>query len=411
MKTYCKAIDPECAETVLPFVQDCFRTKWNRGDYQGLIGEYSTRTLAEIREQAARKGEDRNQLFAEELRGIAQDVTARIKARDLRLEPVRYEMRRDGMSGKYREIGLESPMHQICDHVASGLLKELLDAKLGYYQCASIKGKGQVFGKNAIQRFIERENHAEAQSKARGIPYSNQAKYFVKADVEKCYSSMTPDMVMRWLKRDIGKNKTLLWFVGELLQMHKHGLIIGSILSKDLCNYILSYAYREMLGYHKERRGKQMQFVAFALFYMDDMLAFGPDRRNVKMAANKVDAYLRANFGLHLKKERHVKELAKEPVDMMGYVIHADGHVTIRARIFLKARRTFKRAGERMSLKRAQRVISYKGYFRNSNSAQVAQRIGAERIAYKAGKIVSAESVRRNRQCSISHTGKSGPQP
>lgn len=404
MKTYCKTINPENAETVLPFVQDCFSTKWKRGDYQELLRAYSDKTPMEIKELAARKNENRCELFADELRGIAEDITKRIKERDLKLEPVRYEMRIDGMSGKKREIGLESTMHQICDHAASGMLGELLTAKLSYYQCASIKGKGQVFGMRAIQKFIKKENYAEQKSKERGIPYANKAKYFVKADIEKCYPSMTPEMVMCWLERDIGKNKTLLWFIRELLTIHKHGLIIGSILSKDLCNYILSYAYREMMGYQKERRGKKIRLVDFSLFYMDDILAFGRDRRNVKTAINKIDTYLQNNFALHLKEKRHVKELEKEPVDMMGYVIHADGHVTIRARIFIKARRTYKRAEKNMTLKRAQRVISYKGYFKNSSTKRVADKIGIEKIARNAEKIVSNANKRRTSKCSIQHT-------
>lgn len=395
MKTYCKTISPEDPEEILPHVAECFRTKWRRGDYQGLLRRYSTKTSEEIRLITESK-QNRRELFEDELRGISCEIARRIKERRLDLPPVRYELRRDGMSGKEREIGLESPLHQICEHVASGLLNELFRAKIGHYQCASIKGRGQIFGVKAIRKFIEAENRAGACVTG----YGNKARYFVKADIEKCYPSMHPEMVMRWLRRDIGKNKTLLWFVGSLLEKHENGLIIGSILSKDLCNYLLSYAYREVLGYHKERRGRPIKLVAFTLFYMDDIVAFGPDKRNLRVAMNRVDAYLRENFGLHLKIKRHVKAIEKEPLDMMGYVIHADGHVTIRDKVFLRARRTYLRAKNGMTADRAQRVISYKGYFVNSDSKKASKRLETDQISHAAGRIISVETKRRSMECS-----------
>lgn len=48
------------------------------------------------------------------------------------------------------------------------------------------------------------------------------------------------------LERDIHKNKPLLWLTRKLLLIMKEkdkGLFVGSVISKDLANYYMSYLY------------------------------------------------------------------------------------------------------------------------------------------------------------------------
>ncbi|GHV28106.1 hypothetical protein FACS18948_6610 [Clostridia bacterium] len=386
MKTYCKNIDVENVKTIYPHVLGCFDGKWRRSDFQKLLSEYSDKSADEIRRliDTGQKAE----LF-DDVKRIAQEISRRIHIRELRLDPISYSQRRDGISGKLRIIGVESVMHQCCDHVAVGCMRELFDAKAGYYQCASIKNKGQVFGKNAIQKFIRQKNAAMRNAREYGRKHSNRAAYFVKLDVKKCYPSMRRVMLMGLLDRDIHKNKTLLWFVNALLEMHTNGLTIGSLLSQFLCNYALSYVYREVASLHKERRGKKSRLVEFQLFYMDDMLFMGSSRRDLKMAVRHIERYMRDKLGLTIKPTWHIKQLAREPIDMMGYVIHADVHVTIRASIFLRARRAFALAKRRMNIDIARRVVSYRGYFVHSDSKTIIAKLHVDRIAHKAQRFIS----------------------
>jgi hypothetical protein len=386
MRTYCKGIDATSVKTIFPFVLDCFDGKWTRTDFQKLLHTYSERSKAEIRMLIAG---GKKTLLHEEIKRIAEDIAHRIRERCLNLEPVRYSERKDGLSGKLRIIGVQSALQQCMDHVAVNCLKELLDAKAEYYQCASIPGKGQVFGKNAIQRFITRDNEAAAEARKHGTKHTRKAAYFVKVDIRKCYPSMRHDVIMHLLERDIHKNKTLLWLIGALLEMHGEGLIIGSLLSQFLCNYALSYAYREIAGLHKERRGDKKRLVYFQLFYMDDMLFIGSSRRDLKIAVRHLAKYLLEELGLTIKPTWHIKELAREPIDMMGYVIHADGHATIRANIFLRARRAFHLARRRMNIDIARRVVSYRGYFTHTDSKRISQKLHVEKIAQKAQKFIS----------------------
>lgn len=278
---------------------------------------------------------------------ISYDIKTRIDNRALNLPPIRLTTRTDGMCKKVRVIGVESVMQQLMEHVAVGCMQELWTRKIAYHQYASIKGKGQLAGAKTIRKWAQR--HA--------------FRYFVKLDIRKCFPSIRHDVVMRFLEHDIGKNKTLLWFVSALLENHGDGLIIGSLLSQFLCNYLLSYGYRYTMALHKTRRGKRKKLVAHALFYMDDILLTGNDRRDLKMAVREVVRFFRLILGLEIKPNWHVKDFSKEPIDMMGFKVREGGKLKVRGRVFLRARRAF--AGFDGSVKMARRLSSYYGFFKH----------------------------------------------
>lgn len=348
MKTYFKHADPTDLQTIERFSYEAMSGKLMRKDYSEFVAGYCSISAKEIRKRA-RAGITWYPEMEQALHWIAMDISARIRARRLDLPPVRYSERHDGMCRKVRKIGLMSVMQQLMEHVAVGCMEELWAAKYEHHQYASIRGRGQLKGARQILSWTKR----------------GKTKYFVKLDIRKCFQSIKRETAMRWLGRDIGKNALLLWFVDELLKMHGDGLIIGSLLSQFLCNYFMSYAYRYVMGLHKERRGKSVKLVSCALFYMDDILLTGPDRRNLVMAVRKLIRYMRDGFGLTIKATWNVRRHADAPIDMMGYVITAKGRLKIRRRVFLRARRCFRKVwrGDRTRLT-LYRIGAYFGYFK-----------------------------------------------
>lgn len=348
MKTYCKGIDPSDIQTIEPFVWEALSSKLKRKDYSEFAARYCELDGKEIRKRA-RMGESWCPETEKALRLICEDISLRIRARSLALEPIRYSQRTDVLSKKTRTIGIESVMQQLMEHVAVGCMKELWQAKYEFHQYASIKGKGQLRGAKAIQKWTKK----------------GKTKHFVKLDVRKCFHSLSRKTAMKWLRRDIRKNKLLLWFVDALLQMHGDGLVIGSLLSQFLCNYFMSYGYRYVMSLCKERRGKRMKLVSCALFYMDDILLTGVDRRNLVMAVRKLAKCLKASFGLEIKPGWNVREHERCGIDMMGFVVTAKGKIRIRRRVFLRARRAFFRSAAGDDRQKIQyRVSAYYGFFK-----------------------------------------------
>jgi hypothetical protein len=389
LKTYCKKAVPTDLQTIERYAYEAMTGKLKRKDYSEFIAGYCNLSAKEIRKRA-RSAISWYPELEQALHWIALDMAARIRARNLDLPPVRYSERHDGMCRKVRKIGLMSVMQQLMEHVAVGCMEELWQAKYEYHQYASIRGKGQLKGARAIQKWTK----------------AGKTKYFVKLDIRKCFQSVTREKAMQWLKRDIGKNRLLLWFVNELLKMHGDGLIIGSLLSQFLCNYFMSYAYRFVMGLHKERRGKSIRLVNCALFYMDDIFLSGTDRRNLVMAVRRLIRFVLASFGLVIKATWNVRRHDDVPIDMMGYVVTAKGRLKIRRRVFIRARRIFRRAwnGDRR-LVTQYRVGAYYGYFKATKIHRLrpARRtdmacIGIESTQRQAG-IIIGTAIRRDLSC------------
>lgn len=386
MKTYCKRADPSDPAQIETFIWDCLQPKLKRKDYSDFTSRYCRTPSKEIRRMAA-SGIGLTDALQEAVRNVALEISERIRQRDLRLDPIKYQERRDGLSKKVRSIGLMSVMQQVMEHVAVGCMQELWTAKYERHQYASIKGRGQLQGAKTIVKWTKR----------------GKTKYFVKLDVRKCFASISRDVCMKWLGRDIGKNALLLWFVDSLLQMHGDGLVIGSLLSQFLCNYFMSYAYRFVKDLHKERRGKKTKMVECALFYMDDILLAGNDRRNLVSAVRKMARYMSASFGLEIKDTWHVRKHKDAGIDMMGYVVTSEGKLKIRRRIFIRARRAFARlANGDKRLQTACRVSAYFGFFKAAKIRELitheGKHVNIHTTQFEAASIVS-QSTRRRLLC------------
>lgn len=335
------------------------------------------------------------------LERAAEDLAREIKERDVHFPEIHYSMRYDGNSGKLREIGVESIKQQIYNYVAVNALKELFERKIGKYQCASVPGRGQVYGKNAIERWI-RKNPDKTRAGA-------------KADVRHCYPSINTRKLMRFLRKQV-KNDDLLYLVETLIGSYKQGLSIGSYLSQWLCNYYLSFAYhyaQQKLFKVQKRRGQEKRTRLFykIIFYMDDILILGPRKVDVKKAMLMLIRFFREELGLEIKpnwKLFQVDYIGKDGkhhgdcIDMMGYKIYRD-HTEVRRSIFLRARRAYlrlrKQVQRRMeiALDLAYRCISYYGWFKNSDSNHFKKKYGIEQLMKYAKRRVSIESKIHNR--------------
>lgn len=264
---------------------------------------------------------------------IARELFLEIKTRNIQLNPIKYQERIDPSSGKTRVIGITSIKQQVYDYVCVNALKPMLNAKIGYYQCSSIKNRGQKHAKKAIEKCIRQKY--------------KKARYVIKSDIKKCYQSIRHDILFSLLKRDI-KNDGVLYLATALVSTYSKndvGLCIGTYLSQYLANYFLSYAYHyatEMAcANRKDRktgRTKKIHPFTRVVFYMDDMVFIGANKKHMKRAMKIIIGYLKSTLGLELKHDTYqVIDLFKPGsfVDVVGYRFYKD-HTTIRRRIFFR---------------------------------------------------------------------------
>lgn len=366
----------------LEFVRDrvylCLNTdRWHRADTSYFLALY-------MKEVIERKGKRVNLHFlAKKIRiltyteiwrlfplvdYISIQIYKEIRSHRIDLPPIEYQIRKDSSNGKEREIGIASIKQQVYDYIAVGACEKMFLKKIGTYQCVSIKNRGQLYGKTAIEKWI-RNNPKEC-------------KWIYKCDIKKYYPSVDHRLIMKKLERDI-KNDTVIYMLRTLITSYKQGLCIGSYLCQYLANYYLSYLYHYLDGF---------QSISHKLFYMDDIIIFSPNKRKLKNIIEKMRKYLKNELGLNIKNNELLFRLDSRPIDMMGYKIYTY-KTTVRERIFKRASRVFRGIKNPcISLEKAYKCISYYGYivhsdsemFKRKNKIYEKLKLAKEKISYEA---------------------------
>lgn len=389
MKTYCKpsTVNIEDWKFNEPAVFDCFRNKRSRNDFQRLFCKTGCITKRELAEDRLTGNIERTIRAETE---VAKMLTKRIIDRNLKLKPIRQFQRVDGLTHKLRDICQESPEQQIFEYIAVFALKPLFRAKIMPIQYGSIPKKGGVAGKRKIERLLRRKFQGKVVA--------------VKGDVTKAYPSVTVLVVMEMLRRDVGKNKVLLWFLGALMSNYpENHLCIGGYLPAWLFNYVMSYVLRHIYEQAQIRRGKRNRLVYAIVCYADDFTIYG-DVSKLKKAMKKATTWAYDKFGLKIKniwqfyqiasfdEERENHKARKNGskkrtpgVDMMGYVIRKR-YTIIRGRVFRRIRRQVIRAWrdfDRLGFVpwwRACRIAAYKGWIKYSNSIRFTEKYNLNKL-------------------------------
>ena len=320
----------------------------------------------------------------------------------LDMRPVVISRRADGMTGKIRDICDLCVLHQLLGHLVKLGLDPLLHARILPCQCASVEGRGQTGLLKKAKRHIR--------SVKLGVMVCQ------KTDVEKAYPSLKYDVVIGLIEREIPSARWILTVLRAIAEYAPDGhLIIGGYLDAWLFNYAMSYALRYLQGVGKTRRGAFIPHVKRAEAYMDDFALLSSNPTAVRQATKRLGAWMREHLGLKVKcKESEIHLMTYEQerarkkcknkgcpcLDMGGYKIHR-GYVTIRPGIFLRIRRNLIRAWREIQrlgtvlLRRARKLMAYKGYLKWTNSQGVIEKYHVREILKVARSVISYHARRR----------------
>lgn len=382
IKRYCKGVDITDVGFIEYCIYDYLDEKWSRNDVARLFVRFSNYSFDEIK---AITGNDDKPELSPVITDIAKYVSERIKNKKLDLRPIKYYTHIDGMNKKERIIGVQESLHQIFDYVAVEGMRSLFNAIIGVFQCASLPGKGQSYGKKHIERWVKEK----------------KTVYFVKGDIKKCFPSIPHTRLKELLRKDI-KNNTILWLVYELIDMFNNGLSIGSYLSQYLSNYYLSYAYHyacseQLFKVRKTKRkgNVRVRLINHVLFYMDDFLLIGSSKKDLRKAMKMLIKYIYEFLKLIVKVGWKVCKISEtEPIDMMGFVFRKN-RTTIRAKIFLKTRRYFLKAKIILKQNRpipellAYQCVSGYGWYKNTDSYMIREKLGIDEIHATCKQMIS----------------------
>ena len=370
MKRLCKDVDITDRGLISKAVYACLDKKYKRNDVTRYMSQVSGLKENQIRCIHYRYGKRALYWITE---AIIDIIRKEIMTGSISFPSIWYRDKVDGSSGKIRRIGIQNIKQQLYDYIAVEGLGPLLK-RIGEYQYASIPGRGTTKGKEVISRWIR----------------NRKLRYFVKLDVKKCFESIDHKKLMDFLESRIANNR-LLNLIWSLIEIFERGLSIGSYLSQYLCNLYMSIMYHEIMENmyrirNGKRRGKRVNLVHHCLIYMDDILMIGSRKRDLEKAV-KLAVKKATEMGLEIKPNYQIREITGNFIDMLGFKI-CRTHTEIRGRIFLRVRRSFRKARKSLTFRTAKKCISYYGYLKHTDSRKIQKKWKVNKIIKKCKGVI-----------------------
>lgn len=390
MKTYCKDIDITDRNFISRATYSCLERKYGRNDTCRFLSENITLTKNQVYCIYKRLGK-RALWWCVEF--AIDTIRQELIEKKLNLIPIWYKTKVDSSSKKVRRIGIQDVKQQIYDYIAVYALEPLFK-RFGEFQCASIKGRGQIYGIKSIKKWLT--NH--------------KLHYVGKADVRHCFESIDQNKLIAWMRKRV-KNPQLMWLVETLLHTFEKGLSIGSYLSQHLCNLYMSIIYHYMaeqvakIRRHKDGTTERVRLLSHIAIYMDDILILGERKADLHRAmkmliskAKELSLTIKETWSVFMADDYDFKgKRVGNFIDMMGVKIYRQ-YITIRKRVWKRIRNLLLRLWRKIKFhvaicsKEAKKMCSYFGLLKNTNSKKARHKYHVKPILRKCKEVIRIES-------------------
>ena len=302
--------------------------------------------------------------------------------------------RLDGIQNKERIIVqpyfTRTRPEQWIQHIAIEATRKILTKGFYFHSCGSVPKKGVHCGKKYLAKYIKK--------------HQKDVRYCLKIDVKKFYQSVDTDLLKYKLERVIKDDLmlyVLFWIIDNNIAIIDDGSVIagGLTVGGYPSQYFANYFLQDFDHYVKE-----VIKVDFYMRYMDDIVILGRNKRELHSVLNKIRIYFQG-IGLELKqnyqvfKFDYIDKQGKERgrfIDFMGFKFYRN-KTTIRKATFLRACRIARKIKKtnKLTLKRAYKVISYKGWFNDTDTFMAYEKYIKQNVSVgKCRNLISKESKR-----------------
>ena len=209
------------------------------------------------------------------------------------------------------------------------ILKPILSKGLTSAPCASIEGRGAIYGIKKIKKWFRNDKEA--------------TKYCLVGDIRQFYPNIDQDKLMEKLSCCI-KDKRMLDLLGKVIYSVSKGLPIGNTTSQWLANF-----YLQDFDHFVNEKLKLKHYIR----YMDDMIVFSNNKRKLHQAREEIEKQLYKEK-LQLKSSYQVFRVASNEgrgraVDFLGYKFFKQ-YTTVRKCTYLRAVKRIWRVGKKDKL-------------------------------------------------------------
>lgn len=332
------------------------------------------------------KGIDRSKETTAKVEKTIQDVR-NLYINGFGLKEKESEQINDGFRLKKRDI-LKPVFYpeQIMTHGIVRVMEEVMTRGMYEYTCGSIPGRGTHYGKKRIERWIKND--------------PAHIKYVGQMDIKKFFGSVSRRRLKKMLKKYI-KDKRFLVVVFKFLDIFIAGLALGYFISQWFANFILQPLdhYIKQLSLLDVKKDKELRYAkrmkrkgitdyvipkypcgaTHYIRYMDDMIIFGNNKKELHLIIDKIQAYLKEELGLKLKETYQVfrfdyidkKDGRRKgrPLDFLGFLFYRDKTI-LRKSNMLRATRKAKRLGKKSQINwhDASSMLSSMGWVKHTDT-------------------------------------------
>lgn len=181
---------------------------------------------------------------------------------------------------------------------------------MDYWCCGSVPNRGIKRGYEGVRKWLRDDK--------------KNTKYCLKMDVRKYYDSVPHDKLMNIVYRKI-KDPRMISLIKKIVDTTEVGIPIGNYTSQWFANLFL-----EGLDHYIREKLKVKHYVR----YIDDMVLFGNNKKELHKVRKLIEKYLKDELGLELKDNWQVFKTDSRGVDFLGFVFFRT-HIRLRARNFL----------------------------------------------------------------------------
>ena len=184
----------------------------------------------------------------------------------------------EGTSRKVRMI--EKPRYnyeQVIHHIVVSACYDIFMKGMYEFSCGSVPNRGAHYGKKYIERWIQRDK--------------KNCKYVLKMDIRHFFESVDHDVLKAWLKKKI-RDERMLYILELIIDGSEVGLPLGFYTSQWLSNFML-----QPLDHFIKEQLKAVHYIR----YMDDMVVFGKNKKELHRMQQEIERYLREKFNLQMK--------------------------------------------------------------------------------------------------------------
>ena len=208
-------------------------------------------------------------------------------------------------------------------------LEPILQKSMYEFCCASIKKRGIHYGKRHIERILNNDR--------------KNTKYCLKLDIRHFYPNIDKEILKQKFRKKI-KDKDTLWLIDTIIDSGETGVPIGNYTSQWFANF-----YLEDLDHYIKEQLKVKHYVR----YMDDMVLFSKNKKELHKIRLEVDSFVRKEH-LTIKDNWQLFKVESRPIDFLGYRFNRDPetkevYTTLRKSNFLRFKRRIKKIHKKIA--------------------------------------------------------------